>query len=127
MLLQGRKAIVTGASSGIGKAAAERLGVEGAGVCVNYYSEQEQGDAEAVVSAIEQTGAEAFALQADVGDEAAVERMVAEAAKRLGGANFGGFFPACSSGSRRWRSTQLFWLSQVFFSSSSRRLDFACF
>jgi glucose 1-dehydrogenase len=85
MLLQGRKAIVTGASSGIGKAAAERLGVEGAGVCVNYYSEQERGDAEAVVSAIEQGGAEAFALQADVGDEAAVERMVAEAAKRLGG------------------------------------------
>jgi glucose 1-dehydrogenase len=85
MLLQGRKAIVTGASSGIGKAAAERLGVEGAGVCVNYYSEQEQSDAEAVVSAIEQAGAEAFALQADVGDEAAVERMVAEAAKRLGG------------------------------------------
>jgi glucose 1-dehydrogenase len=85
MLLPGRKAIVTGASSGIGKAAAERLGVEGAGVCVNYYSEQERGDAEAVVSAIEQGGAEAFALQADVGDEAAVERMVAEAAKRLGG------------------------------------------
>src|SRR2546425_10246181 len=85
MLLPGRKAIVTGASSGIGKAAAERLGVEGARVCVNYYSEQERGDAEAVVSALEQAGAEAFALQADVGDEAAVERMVGGAAKRLGG------------------------------------------
>ena len=85
MLLRGRKAIVTGASSGIGKAIAERLGREGAGVCVNYYSEQERSDAETVVSVIEQAGAEAFALQADVGDEAAVERMVAEAATRLGG------------------------------------------
>ena len=42
MLLEGRKAIVTGASSGIGKATAERLGREGASVCVNYYSSKER-------------------------------------------------------------------------------------
>jgi glucose 1-dehydrogenase len=85
VLLEGRKAIVTGAASGIGKATAERLGGEGANVCVNYYSVQEQGDAEAVVSAIEQAGVKAFAFQADVGEESAVERMVAAAAEQFGG------------------------------------------
>ena len=85
MLLEGRRAIVTGAASGIGKATAERLGLEGSSVCVNYYSEGERGDAEAVVSVIEQSGAKAFAFQADVGDEVAVERMVAHAAEQLGG------------------------------------------
>jgi 3-oxoacyl-[acyl-carrier protein] reductase len=54
MLLQGRKAIVTGASSGIGRATAERLGREGASVCVNYYSQQERGAAEEVVAGIEE-------------------------------------------------------------------------
>ncbi|MGH3619717.1 MAG: SDR family NAD(P)-dependent oxidoreductase, partial [Pseudonocardiaceae bacterium] len=53
VLLEGRKAIVTGASSGIGKATAERLGREGANVCVNYYSDKEQGDAHEVVTSIE--------------------------------------------------------------------------
>jgi glucose 1-dehydrogenase len=85
VLLEGRKAIVTGAASGIGKATAERLGVEGASVCVNYYSDSEQSDAEAVVSAIEHGGSTAFAFQADVGEEVAVERMVAQAAEQLGG------------------------------------------
>jgi len=83
VLLEGRKAIVTGAASGIGKATAERLGAEGASVCVNYYSERERGDAEAVVSTIEQAGTKAFAFQTDVGEESAVERMVAQAAELL--------------------------------------------
>jgi glucose 1-dehydrogenase len=85
VFLEGRKAIVTGAASGIGKATAERLGAEGANVCVNYFSERERGDAEAVVAAIEQAGAKAFAFQTDVGEEPAVERMVAQAAKQFGG------------------------------------------
>ena len=52
MLLENRKAIVTGASSGIGKATAERLGREGASVCVNYCSPEERSAAEGVVAAI---------------------------------------------------------------------------
>jgi glucose 1-dehydrogenase len=85
MLLEGRKAIVTGGSSGIGKATAERLGREGASVCVNYYSEHEQADAQEVVAAVEQSGGKALAVQADVGDEAQATRLVASAAEAFGG------------------------------------------
>jgi glucose 1-dehydrogenase len=83
--LQGTKAIVTGASSGIGLATAERLGREGASVCVNYYSEAERAAAEQVVAAIEQGGSKAIAVQADVANEEDVRRMVAQAARELGG------------------------------------------
>jgi len=89
MLLEGRKAIVTGAASGIGKATAARLGAEGASVCVNYYSDAEAADAEAVAAEVVRAGspagARAVAVKADVGDEAAVEAMVSRAADELGG------------------------------------------
>jgi glucose 1-dehydrogenase len=86
MLLKGRKAIVTGGSSGIGSATAVRLAREGASVCVNYYSEKEKQDAEAVVEQAQKHGAPtAVAVQADVGKEADVIRMVSEAREALGG------------------------------------------
>lgn len=85
MLLKGRRAIVTGASSGIGRATATRLGSEGADVCVNYYSEHEQRDAEAVVAGIEAAGGKGIAVRADVGSEADVSAMVQRTVTELGG------------------------------------------
>lgn len=85
MLLEGKRALVTGASSGIGKSTALRLAAEGAAVCVNYYSEAEAADAGAVVAAARQTGRDAFAQRADVGSEADVVAMVGAAVERFGG------------------------------------------
>jgi glucose 1-dehydrogenase len=85
MLLEGRRTLVTGASSGIGKATALRFGVEGASVCVNYYSDKERADADAVCAQIDGSGKRAFSQQADVGDEAQVIAMVAAVVERFGG------------------------------------------
>ena len=72
-LLEGQTAIVTGASSGIGKAIAIALGAAGAKVCVNYVTGPDK--AGAVVEEIENDGSHAFAQQADVSNEAEVVAM----------------------------------------------------
>jgi len=83
--LAGRRALITGSSSGIGAGVAAALAREGAAVAVNYPAGRDAADAEAVVAAIRQAGGEALALQADVAEEAEVERLVAEANLALGG------------------------------------------
>ncbi|MBV9310304.1 MAG: glucose 1-dehydrogenase [Solirubrobacterales bacterium] len=85
MLLEGRHAIITGASSGIGASCAVRFAQEGANVCVNYYSEKELDAANEVVKKVEGAGRTAIAVQADVGSEEDVVRMVAQTSKELGG------------------------------------------
>lgn len=80
--LRGKTAVVTGASLGIGRATALALGRAGANVVVNYRSHDEQ--AEEVVQSICQAGSPAIRVQADVADQAAVERMTAMAAERFG-------------------------------------------
>ncbi len=85
MLLEGRRAIVTGAASGIGKATALRLGAEGADVCVNFYADAERDAASEIVATIAEGGRKAIAHQADVGSEEDVVRMVGGAAKAFGG------------------------------------------
>lgn len=80
--LRDRVALVTGASLGIGRAAALALGKSGAKVGVNYRSNREK--AEEVADAIREAGAEAITLQGDVADQSQVEAMVDEVAKRWG-------------------------------------------
>src|SRR5579859_5410738 len=86
MLLEGRKAIVTGGSTGIGKATSQRLAKEGASVCINYYSDKEAAGANALAEELGGGGGgKAIAVQADVGDEQQVIEMVAKAREELGG------------------------------------------
>jgi 3-oxoacyl-[acyl-carrier protein] reductase len=84
--LVGRVALVTGAGRNIGRAIALALAAGGATVVVNVRSNKQEADE--VVRAIERDGGKAIALVADVADEAAVGRMVADAAKQLGRIDF---------------------------------------
>ena len=79
---KGQVALVTGASLGIGRETALAFGRAGAKVVVNYRSHVEQ--AEEVVKLVGEAGSEAVALQADVADQAAVERMVAQTVEKFG-------------------------------------------
>jgi glucose 1-dehydrogenase len=81
--LAGQVAIVTGASSGIGRACALALGAAGATVVVNHIAAQ-QAEAEAVRSAIVSGGGTAHAIAADVSREDEVEAMAAETVRRFG-------------------------------------------
>jgi 3-oxoacyl-[acyl-carrier protein] reductase len=75
-------AIVTGASSGIGRAIALRLGGEGASVAVNYLADA--GPAEAVAAEIERLGGRAFVVKADVAISAEVRAMFGATLDRFG-------------------------------------------
>jgi 3-oxoacyl-[acyl-carrier protein] reductase len=81
--LSGKRALVTGASRGIGAAIAIALAEKGADVAVTYERSAER--AGEVVSAIEQKGRKAVAIQADSADPEAIRRSVDEAASVLGG------------------------------------------
>jgi len=81
-LLLGQKAMVTGASSGIGRAIALALGDAGADVVVNYASGEEK--ARNVVGELSAKGVKALAVRADVGDEEQVEAMFRRAVEELG-------------------------------------------
>lgn len=81
--LQGKRALVTGASRGIGAAIARRLAVDGADVAITYARSPEK--AEAVVAEIRKQGRHGLAIEADSADPAAVKAAVDQAAKSLGG------------------------------------------
>jgi len=73
MGIEGKVAVVTGGSRGIGRAIAARLARDGALVCVNYRGDVDA--ARAVVEEVEAAGGEAFALQADVGSIEELDRF----------------------------------------------------
>jgi glucose 1-dehydrogenase len=81
-ILAGQKALVTGGSSGIGRAVAIALGGAGADVVVNYRSGEEE--AREVVDAIKEKGSDAVAVQADVSKEDQVQAMFARMFERFG-------------------------------------------
>jgi len=82
--LAGRKALITGGDSGIGRAVAIAFAREGADVAINYLPQEEE-DARAVVDLIEKAGRRAVALPGDLRDAAFCRRLVADAVERLGG------------------------------------------
>lgn len=82
MLLDGKTALVTGASRGIGRAVALKLAGEGAKVAINFAGSTSK--AEAVKQEIEAQGGEAMLVQADVSKADAVEEMVAKVQEAFG-------------------------------------------
>jgi 3-oxoacyl-[acyl-carrier protein] reductase len=82
MSFEGKAALITGASRGIGRAIAQRLAADGARVVVNYHASA--AAAEEVVAAVASAGGEAAAVQADVSRPDQVESLVAFTLERFG-------------------------------------------
>lgn len=81
--LRGRKVLLTGGNSGIGRAAAIAMAREGADVAIVYHSDEE--GAEEAVATIEESGSRGFAYAADLGEEEDCIRVVEDAARELDG------------------------------------------
>ncbi|HBQ0461775.1 TPA: SDR family oxidoreductase [Klebsiella aerogenes] len=82
--LQGKKALITGGDSGIGRAVAIAFAREGADVAINYLPE-EQSDADAVIALIKAEGRTAVAIPGDIRVESFCETLVEKAVSGLGG------------------------------------------
>ena len=82
--LMGRKALITGGDSGMGRAAAIAYAREGADVAINYYP-TEESDAQEVIALIKKEGRKGIALPGDLRDEEFCKKLVADAVNQLGG------------------------------------------
>lgn len=82
--LTGRKALITGGDSGIGRAVAIAYAREGADVAINYLPEEES-DAAEVIELIKAEGRKAIAIPGDIRDEAFCQSLVKQAVEQLGG------------------------------------------
>jgi NAD(P)-dependent dehydrogenase (short-subunit alcohol dehydrogenase family) len=82
--LAGRKALITGGDSGMGRAAAIAYAREGADVAINYLPVEEP-DAREVIQLIKDSGRKGVGIPGDLRDQAFCQRLVAEAVQKLGG------------------------------------------
>ncbi len=82
--LNGRKALITGGDSGIGRATAIAFAREGADVAIGYLPSEEQ-DAQEVIKLIEAEGRKAVSLPGDISDESFCQQLVKDAVEQLGG------------------------------------------
>jgi NAD(P)-dependent dehydrogenase (short-subunit alcohol dehydrogenase family) len=82
--LIGRKALITGGDSGMGRAAAIAYAREGADVAINYLPDEE-ADAQEVIALIEKAGRKGVALPGDLREESFCEKLIEDAVAALGG------------------------------------------
>ena len=100
--LAGRKALITGGDSGMGRAAAIAYAREGADVAINYLPAEEP-DAQEVVALIRREGRHALAIPGDLRDEAFCRKLVADAVNGLGGLDI----LVCNAGRQQTRPSIL--------------------
>ena len=81
-MLQGKTAVVTGASRGIGRAIAVRLAQQGANIVVNYVSSNQEADK--LVNELQTQGTKALAVQADVSDFSQAENLIKRTKEEFG-------------------------------------------
>ncbi|MFC3932059.1 glucose-1-dehydrogenase [Streptococcus dentapri] len=81
--LEGEIAVVTGGSKGIGTAISKRFGSEKMNVVVNYFSDSKGADK--AVKIIEEAGGKGLAIQANIGEEAGVQKLIDAAIAEFGG------------------------------------------
>jgi len=83
MRFKNKTAIVTGSSSGIGKAVALKLGTQGANVCINFSQDKNLEKAKTIALQIEKAGGKAIYVQADIGKVSEVKKMFDETLKHF--------------------------------------------
>jgi NAD(P)-dependent dehydrogenase (short-subunit alcohol dehydrogenase family) len=107
--LEGRKALITGGDSGMGRAAAIAYAREGTDVAINYFPSEEP-DAREVIDLIRQAGRNGVAIPGDLREEAFCRRLVAEAVQKLGGLDI----VVCNAGRQQSRASILDITSEDF-------------
>jgi NAD(P)-dependent dehydrogenase (short-subunit alcohol dehydrogenase family) len=100
--LAGRKALITGGDSGIGRAAAIAYAREGADIAINYFPTEEP-DAREVIQLIKEAGRTGIPIPGDLRDRAFCQRLVAEAVQKLGGLDI----VVCNAGRQHSRASIL--------------------
>jgi NAD(P)-dependent dehydrogenase (short-subunit alcohol dehydrogenase family) len=100
--LRGRKALITGGDSGMGRAAAIAYAREGADVAINYFP-TEESDAREVIALIKAAGREALALPGDLREEAFCQKLIADAVSGLHGLDI----LVCNAGRQQARESIL--------------------